>query len=129
MSNAAYAPIKSMTNWYTIWINAEDDWLNCFAIDSGHVSTNLGDRAAQAVGMGKAPVSVKDSCEGMMKLHANANKKKNGGNYLYTLASNLAGNMDYRSAFIGSKFKLHTYILPFHYWMLLVYPRLLRSVS
>ncbi|CAA9962822.1 hypothetical protein CFE70_006248 [Pyrenophora teres f. teres 0-1] len=78
--NAAYAPTKTALNWYTIRINAEDEWLNCFSIDPGHVSTDLGDGAAQAVGIGeKAPLSVKDSCEGMMQLFAKASKKEFGG--------------------------------------------------
>ncbi|KAL6172596.1 hypothetical protein ACJQWK_01745 [Exserohilum turcicum] len=78
--NAAYAPTKTAINWYTIRINAEEEWLNCFTIDPGHVSTDLGDGAAMAVGMGeKAPLSVKDSCEGMMKLLARATKKEFGG--------------------------------------------------
>jgi hypothetical protein len=78
--NAAYAPTKTAVNWYTIRINAEDEWLNCFSIDPGHVSTSLGDGAAKAVGMGDhAPLSVQDSCEGMMQVFAQASKKKYGG--------------------------------------------------
>jgi hypothetical protein len=78
--NAAYAPSKTAINWYTIRINAEDEWLNCFSIDPGHVSTGLGDGAAQAVGIGeKAPLSVRDSCEGMMQVLAKASKKEYGG--------------------------------------------------
>ena len=78
--NAAYAPTKTAINWYTILINAEDKWLDCFSIDPGHVSTDLGDGAAQAVGIGeKAPLSIEDSCEGMIKVLAKASKTKYGG--------------------------------------------------
>ncbi|KAF2865592.1 hypothetical protein BDV95DRAFT_506868 [Massariosphaeria phaeospora] len=78
--NAAYAPTKTAVNWYTIRINAEDEWLNCFSIDPGHVATSLGNGAAKAVGMGDhAPLSVEDSCKGMMQVFAQASKEKYGG--------------------------------------------------
>ncbi|KAH6868859.1 hypothetical protein BKA58DRAFT_441284 [Alternaria rosae] len=80
ITNAAYGPTKTALNWYTIRINAEDEWLNCFIIDPGHVATDMGDAASQALGMGeKAPVSVEDSCEGMMQVFAKASKKEYGG--------------------------------------------------
>jgi hypothetical protein len=44
------------------------------------VSTDLGDKAAQAVGMGDhAPTTVQESCDGMMKVLAKASKKEYGG--------------------------------------------------
>jgi NAD(P)-dependent dehydrogenase (short-subunit alcohol dehydrogenase family) len=78
--NAAYAPTKTILNWYTRRIDAEDEWLNCFAIDPGHVSTDLGDAAAKAVGMGDhAPTSVQESCDGILNVLSKASKKEYGG--------------------------------------------------
>ncbi|PVH96639.1 NAD(P)-binding protein [Periconia macrospinosa] len=78
--NAAYAPTKTVLNWYTRRIDAENDWLNCFTIDPGHVSTDLGDAAAVAVGIGEhAPTSVQESCDGMMNILDKATKKEYGG--------------------------------------------------
>lgn len=69
-----------MLNWYTRRIDAEDEWLNCFSIDPGHVSTDLGDAAAVAVGIGEhAPTSVKESCDGMLAILDKATKKEYGG--------------------------------------------------
>ena len=40
----------------------------------------MGNGACQALGIdGEAPVSVKDSCEGMMRVFAKATKKEHGG--------------------------------------------------
>ncbi|KAI4673407.1 uncharacterized protein J4E84_011086 [Alternaria hordeiaustralica] len=78
--NAAYAPTKTALNWYTIRINAEENWLNCFAFDPGHVATDMGNGASVALGIGeKAPVSVKESCEGMMWVLAKTTKQEHGG--------------------------------------------------
>jgi NAD(P)-dependent dehydrogenase (short-subunit alcohol dehydrogenase family) len=78
--NAAYAPTKTALNWYTRRIDAEDDWLNCFTIDPGHVSTDLGDAAAQMVlKVDHAPTSVQESCDAMMNILAKASKKEYGG--------------------------------------------------
>ena len=69
-----------MLNWYLKRINAENEWLNCMSIDPGHVSTDLGDGAATAVGMkGRAPTTVDQSCDGMMKILDKATKKEYGG--------------------------------------------------
>ena len=40
----------------------------------------MGNGASQALGIGeKAPVSVKDSCEGIMRVLAKATKEEHGG--------------------------------------------------
>lgn len=78
--NAAYAPTKTVLNWYTRRIDAEDEWLNCFAMDPGHVSTDMGDFAARRFDMGDhAPISVQNSCDGIMSVLANTSKEEYGG--------------------------------------------------
>lgn len=78
--NGAYAPTKTVLNWYTRRIDAEEGYINCFTIDPGHVSTDMGDAAAVAVGIGEhAPTSVAESCDGMMNILAKASKKEYGG--------------------------------------------------
>ena len=68
-----------MVNWYTIRINAEDDWLNAFVLIPGWVQTDLGDRGARALGLEKAFITVKESCDGMMDVLIGTSKEKHGG--------------------------------------------------
>ncbi|KAK4124228.1 NAD(P)-binding protein [Parathielavia appendiculata] len=67
--SASYGPSKAMLNWYGVRINAEDEWLISFILDPGCVQTDMGNRAAQAWGMGEeAPVELDDSADGMFKV-------------------------------------------------------------
>ncbi|KAK7917541.1 hypothetical protein PG985_011149 [Apiospora marii] len=77
--NAAYGPTKAVVNWYTIRINTEDDWLNAFVLDPGWVQTDLGDRGARSLGLEKAFITVKESCDGMMDVLVKTSKEKHGG--------------------------------------------------
>ncbi|KAK7946201.1 NAD(P)-binding protein [Apiospora aurea] len=79
ITNAAYGPTKAAVNWYTIRINAEDAWLNAFVLIPGWVQTDLGDRGARELGLEKAFIMVKESCDGMMNLLAEITKEKHGG--------------------------------------------------
>ncbi|KAK8099058.1 uncharacterized protein PG998_012299 [Apiospora kogelbergensis] len=77
--NAAYGPTKAAVNWYTVRINAEDEWLNAFVINPGWVQTELGDRGARELGLEKAFITVKESCDGMINVLGGTNKEKHGG--------------------------------------------------
>lgn len=80
--NGAYGPSKAMLNWYSVRINAEEDWLNAFVLDPGWVPTDMGNRAAEAWGMGAAPVPLDDSVVGMFKVLTTATKERYGGKFV-----------------------------------------------
>ncbi|XXH02710.1 hypothetical protein Hte_009095 [Hypoxylon texense] len=83
ITNAAYGPSKAAANWFTIRINAEDDWLNAFVLGPGWVQTDLGNAGAKGLGFGdKAELTVEESCDGMMKVLAATSKKEHGGKML-----------------------------------------------
>jgi norsolorinic acid ketoreductase len=69
-----------MVNWYGVKINAEEEWLNCFILDPGWASTDMGNRAAQIWGFGeKAPGDPDESVDGMFKVLTTATKEACGG--------------------------------------------------
>ncbi|KAK8023689.1 NAD(P)-binding protein [Apiospora rasikravindrae] len=82
ITNAAYGPTKAAVNWFTIRINAENDWLNAFVLIPGWVQTELGDRGARELGLEKAFITVKESCDGMINVLADTTKEKHGGKML-----------------------------------------------
>ncbi|KAK0758277.1 hypothetical protein N5P37_009579 [Trichoderma harzianum] len=83
--NAAYGPSKVLVNWYGVRINAEDEWLNAFVLEPGFVQTDMGNNAAQILGIGEAPTSVEESVGGLFKVITTATKETHGGKVvLYT---------------------------------------------
>lgn len=83
--NSAYGPTKAALNWFTIRINAEDDWLNAWVMSPGWVQTDLGNSGARALGLESAYITVKESCDGMMKVITSSTKENHGGKkVLYT---------------------------------------------
>ncbi|KAI2627078.1 hypothetical protein GGS26DRAFT_592697 [Hypomontagnella submonticulosa] len=79
IQNAAYAPTKLMTHWYTKAIHIEEPWLTAFPLDPGWVQTDLGDHAAHSVGVEKAAITVKESTEGVIKVIDAATRDTHGG--------------------------------------------------
>ncbi|KAI1452122.1 NAD(P)-binding protein [Annulohypoxylon moriforme] len=77
--NAAYGPSKAALHWFIVRINAENEWLNAFALNPGWVQTELGNNGARGLGLEKAPVGLEESLDGMMKMLAITNKGKHGG--------------------------------------------------
>ncbi|KAI1466503.1 NAD(P)-binding protein [Daldinia caldariorum] len=77
--NAAYGPSKAALHWFTVRINAEDDWLNAFVMVPGWVQTELGNAGARQFGVGQAPLGVDESCDGMVQILAVSTKEKHGG--------------------------------------------------
>ncbi|KAK8074176.1 hypothetical protein PG994_005075 [Apiospora phragmitis] len=77
--NATYGPTKAVVSWDTIRINAEDDWLNAFILVPGSVLPDLGDWGARALGMERAFITVKESCDSMIHVLDKSSKEQNGG--------------------------------------------------
>ncbi|KAL2195762.1 hypothetical protein P885DRAFT_40110 [Corynascus similis CBS 632.67] len=84
--NGVYGPTKSILYWYSVRINAEDEWLTPFVMDPGWVQTDMGNEAARVWGFGEtAPLKVNESVDGMYKLLTTATKEEHGGKcVLYT---------------------------------------------
>ena len=83
--NASYGPSKAALTWYGIRLHNEEDWLTTIVLDPGFVQTSFGNAAAELFGMGKAPVTVEDSTEGLMELFGNIKREEHGGKVvLYT---------------------------------------------
>ena len=79
-----YGPSKAAASWLTIRINAEDDWLNSFAINPGLVNTQLGETGVACLSgvwpvMASRLIGLDESCDGMMKVLASTSKEKHGG--------------------------------------------------
>ncbi|TDZ25141.1 Norsolorinic acid ketoreductase nor1 [Colletotrichum orbiculare MAFF 240422] len=79
ISNSAYGPSKAALNWFGVRINAEEDWLNAWVLGPGFVQTDLGNSGARFFGLEEAPLSVDESCDGMMRVIATSTKERHGG--------------------------------------------------
>ncbi|KAI0119552.1 NAD(P)-binding protein [Daldinia grandis] len=77
--NAAYGPSKAALHWFTVRINAEDDWLNAFVTGPGWVQTELGNAGARGLGVEQAPLGVDESCDGMVRMLTISTKAEHGG--------------------------------------------------
>ncbi|KAL8369916.1 hypothetical protein RB595_000328 [Gaeumannomyces hyphopodioides] len=84
--NGVYGASKAAAHWYSQRINIEEEWLSSPVIDPGWVQTDMGDYAAEVYGVGKAPITAKESCDGMFSvLNDPESKAKYGGKMvLYT---------------------------------------------
>ena len=69
-----------MVHWYGTRINSEDEWLNCFVLDTGFSRTDMGAHVARTYGFpdefGAEPKVVTD---GMFEVLRNTSKEKHGG--------------------------------------------------
>ncbi|KAL2192608.1 hypothetical protein P885DRAFT_72881 [Corynascus similis CBS 632.67] len=86
LPNGVYGPTKPVLCWYSVPIDAEDEWLTPFVLDPGWVQTDMGNEAARASGLGEtAPIELNESVDGMYKVVTTATKEVHGGNcVLYT---------------------------------------------
>ncbi|KAL4998579.1 hypothetical protein BDV10DRAFT_194310 [Aspergillus recurvatus] len=66
--NAAYAPTKVVQHWYTRTAADQEPWLTAFPVDPGFVQSDLGNHAAQLLGLAKPPVTVKESAWGVVEV-------------------------------------------------------------
>ena len=60
-------------------MDQEEEKLTAFVISPGWVSTDMGNAGAIAFGMKEAPVTVEDSCTGMISIIEKATKQSHGG--------------------------------------------------
>ncbi|KAL4955004.1 hypothetical protein BDW69DRAFT_193587 [Aspergillus filifer] len=77
--NAAYAPTKLVQHWYTKKIADTEPWLIAFPIDPGFVQSDLGNNAANLLGLDKAPVTVGDSTQGLVAVIDASTKETHSG--------------------------------------------------
>lgn len=79
VTNAAYGPSKAAAQWLIPRLHAEEPWLNSFSMNPGWVQTDLGQAGAIGLGLDSAPLTVEESCEGMMKRLGETSRERHGG--------------------------------------------------
>ncbi|KAI8963215.1 NAD(P)-binding protein [Daldinia sp. FL1419] len=77
--NSSYAPTKLMVHWYTKAIHIQEPWLTAFPIDPGFVQSDLGNRAANLIGLEKATITVEESTRGIVKVIDAATRETHSG--------------------------------------------------
>ncbi|KAL4797845.1 hypothetical protein BDV19DRAFT_377341 [Aspergillus venezuelensis] len=77
--NAAYAPTKLVQHWYTKKIADTEPWLIAFPIDPGFVQSDLGNNAANLLGLEKATTTVEDSTQGLVAVIDASTKETHSG--------------------------------------------------
>jgi norsolorinic acid ketoreductase len=60
-------------------MNGEEAKLTAFVLSPGWCQTDMGNTGAQAFGLEQAPVTVQESCAGMIKVIDKASKEEYGG--------------------------------------------------
>lgn len=81
--HACYGLSKAMINWFSVRINAEDDWLNAFVLHPGFATTEMGIDAAKEYGYpDEFLVTLETSVGGMMQVLQTTTKEKYGGKSL-----------------------------------------------
>ncbi|KAE9362885.1 NAD(P)-binding protein [Stipitochalara longipes BDJ] len=79
MPNAAYGTSKAAVHWLTKRMNGEEEKLTAFVLSPGWCQTDMGNTGARAFGLEQAPVTVQESCTGMVKVIDRATKEEFGG--------------------------------------------------
>jgi norsolorinic acid ketoreductase len=77
-----YGVTKAALNYTVRRIHVENDWLTTVALQPGWVQTDMGTRAAKAVGMEGAPMKLEDSVEGCLKVIDTASREKYAGEFI-----------------------------------------------
>jgi norsolorinic acid ketoreductase len=73
-----YGITKTALNYLTRKVHFENDWLVSIALSPGWVETDMGRRAAKAVGMEAAPLTVEQSVSGLMSVMDAAARANSG---------------------------------------------------
>jgi len=73
-----YGITKAALNYMTRKIHFENDWLVSIALSPGWVETDMGGRAAKAVGMETAPMTVEQSVSGLVSVIDGATRATSG---------------------------------------------------
>ncbi|WRT64231.1 uncharacterized protein IL334_001160 [Kwoniella shivajii] len=78
-TDAGYGITKCCMNYLARYAHFEQPKIISFSLSPGWVQTDMGDRAAILSGMDKAPITVEESVEGMVKVIADATKDNYSG--------------------------------------------------
>jgi norsolorinic acid ketoreductase len=73
-----YGITKAALNYMTRKIHFENDWVISIALSPGWVETDMGTRAAKAVGMDAAPLTVEQSVSGLISVIDGATRAISG---------------------------------------------------
>jgi len=73
-----YGITKTALNYLTRKIHFENDWLVSIALSPGWVETEMGARAAKAIGMEAAPLTVEQSVPGLVSVMDGATRDNSG---------------------------------------------------
>jgi len=77
-----YGVSKAALNYMVRRVHVENDWLTAVALHPGWVQTDMGTRAANAVGLESAPMKPEDSVEGCLKVIDAASREKYAGEFM-----------------------------------------------
>ncbi|KAL4968273.1 uncharacterized protein BDV14DRAFT_187776 [Aspergillus stella-maris] len=77
--NAAYGPTKLVQHWYTKKVADTEPWLIAFPVDPGFVQSDLGNNAANLLGLEKATTTVDDSTQGLVAVIDASTKETHSG--------------------------------------------------
>ncbi|PSN74307.1 putative aflatoxin biosynthesis ketoreductase nor-1 [Corynespora cassiicola Philippines] len=77
-----YGVTKAALNYTLRRMHAENDWLVTVALQPGWVQTDMGNYAAQCVGMDTPPTTVEDSVAGCIKVIDTASREKYAGEWV-----------------------------------------------
>ncbi|KAL4972516.1 NAD(P)-binding protein [Aspergillus desertorum] len=78
----AYGASKAALNWFTEALHHTHEWLVVLNIHPGHVRTELGNRAARAMGIEEAPTTVDESATGVIMLIDQATRETISGKFI-----------------------------------------------
>ncbi|KAL5363816.1 hypothetical protein BJX96DRAFT_187278 [Aspergillus floccosus] len=81
-STTAYGMSKVAGNYLVKKIDAENKHLIALSVDPGLVQTDMGARAAQSLGIGKAPVTIEDTVRGITAQIDAATKSTTSGQFV-----------------------------------------------
>ncbi|KAL5045512.1 hypothetical protein BDW71DRAFT_198244 [Aspergillus fruticulosus] len=77
--NAAYAPTNLVQHWYTRTVAVQEPWLTAFPVDPGFVQSDLGNQAAQLLGLEKPPITVKESARAVVEVIDASTRESHSG--------------------------------------------------
>ena len=95
LGHSRWRPIVPRRTTYShkcgVWhIEAPNEWLNAFVLDSGWVQTNIGNAAARLWGLEQAPETPEMSIFGMVEALSMGTKEYNSGKFVrYSVGSQM----------------------------------------
>jgi norsolorinic acid ketoreductase len=80
----AYGASKAAANYLVRKLHFENPWLTSMAFNPGLVQSDMGNGAAVRLGIGNAPVTLKESASGLVKVFGETSREKSGTFTQYT---------------------------------------------